>query len=112
MNAPSAEDLRAAEELLGRPMGTGIAIREWKIEYEGIPPSAKSYFVEEWPDTVYGGTYLHCNCTGWRFQKGKGLDCKHVAFIKCALNNEPCVESHGTMMATSISTHHPRERTL
>jgi len=103
MTAPSTADLAAAARILGHPVEvrTGAVIREWKIEYER-PQSAKTYFVEERPDTKFGGSYFYCNCAGWRFQKGKGLDCKHVAFIKCALGSDPCMDNHDGMMASTI----------
>ena len=76
MNA-SAADLAAAAKVLGRPV-TGAALRQWPIS---STTSAKTYIVEERLDTKNGGTYMYCNCKGWRYQKGKGLDCAHVAQV-------------------------------
>lgn len=85
-NRPSADDLAALDRLLGaRPLhAQSTDLREWKM----LGSSGKHYVITERIDTVHGGTYIHCTCPGWGFQKGKGKDCKHVEEIKYDLSRK------------------------
>lgn len=55
--------------------------RHWHVESDS---SSRLYLVEARTDTKYGGTYMHCECAGWRFAVAKG-GCKHVRAVKTGL---------------------------
>jgi hypothetical protein len=44
-------------------------------------PGHASHTVEERVDTRLGGTYLWCDCTGWKFKASKG-GCIHVQLAR------------------------------
>ena len=89
VNAPD----RVPETLLRdavKPAGHGNETNRWKRNeelrhYEALSSSGGTYDVEERNDSVNGGTYWFCPCTGWAFQRGKGKDCKHVAEARMIL---------------------------
>lgn len=82
---PSEADLAAVELVLGIAIVHPVVpeMRTWDIA-----SSTGYYRVEERPDTKLGGTYLFCPCPGWKFQKGKGKDCRHVAEAHISPSNE------------------------
>jgi hypothetical protein len=93
----TAEDIEAARWLLGT---NDNVLRRWTVSHWDRDGG---HDIEERIDTVKGGTYLFCPCTGWKFQKGKGLDCKHVALVRCATADGPCMESHDDLRLAADS---------
>ena len=50
-------------------------------------PGRAPHRVEEREDSRYGGTYLWCDCPGWKFAIGKG-GCAHVRLAREQLTAE------------------------
>lgn len=81
----SPDDIAAAQRLLGGDLSAGSPTNTRVIALRGtnvLGSTGTSYRVTERVDTVKGGTYVHCNCPGWGFAKGKGKDCTHVMEAK------------------------------
>lgn len=76
---PSKADYEAARRIFGTTDPDVRTMRTWYVP--SVSPHGP-YVVAERRDTVHGGLYLYCECPGWKFQKGKGKDCRHVAQVK------------------------------
>lgn len=84
---PDIERPSAAVGILRR-VGQNLGLEPGRTWTVASSSGSGTYDVTVRPDTVNGGQYLFCTCPSWPTMRGRGRDCKHVAGILSAIQQE------------------------